>query len=188
MTLISFQYTKKLIIPLLMMFVSINVLSQVGDIYHLKSDDISGEVFDFKNLKGKKVIIVNTASKCMYTPQYKALQKLYEKYNKTGLEILAFPCNDFFNREPGTNKEISEFCSNKYNITFKVMSKIHCKGDKIHPVYKYLTTKDENGQADSEVKWNFQKYLIDEDGEISYIIPPGTKPDAKVVINWLENK
>lgn len=185
---INLNLMKKLILFVIILHISINVISQGSDFYHLKIKDINGEVFDFNKLAGKKIIIVNTASQCMYTPQYKALQKLYNKYKVDGLEIIAFPCNDFANREPGSNKEIAEFCTEKYSVTFPIMSKIHVKGDNIHPVYQYLTQKEKNGFADSEVRWNFQKYLINEEGKIEKIIKPRKRPYSSKIISWIEGK
>ncbi|MFC2096708.1 glutathione peroxidase [Bacteroidota bacterium] len=178
---------KKLIIISLLLSFSLNVLSQNNNLYSFQVKDINGEIFDLKTLKGKKVIIVNTASKCMYAPQLKTLQKLYKKYKKDGVEIIAFPCNDFYKREPGTNIEISEVYKKKYKITFPVMSKTHVKGDNIHPVYRFLTQKDRNGFDDTQVSWNFQKYLINRNGKIEKIIKPKTKPMSKEIINWIEN-
>jgi len=188
MMIINFNPTKKLIILVILLLISVNVVSQDVDIYHFKMKDINGDVFDFDKLKGKKIIIINTASKCMYTPQYRGLQKLYNKYNKDGLEIIVFPCNDFAKREPGSNKEIAEFCKRKYKVTFPIMSKIHVKGDNIHPVYQYLTQKEKNGFADSKVEWNFQKYLINKNGKIERIVKPGRKPYSRKIIAWIEGK
>lgn len=148
--------------------------------------DTYGNDFDLKQLKGKKVMVVNTASKCGLTPQYKKLQELYTKYKDDGFVIIAFPANNFGRQEPGTNKEIQEFCSSKYGIDFPIMSKISVKGSDIHPLYQWLTRKSENGILDAPVRWNFQKFLIDESGQIVKSIPPQIAPDAKQITNWIK--
>ncbi len=156
--------------------------------YDFKVETIDGEKFDFKSLKGKKVMIVNTASKCGLTPQYKDLEALYKQYGGEKFVIIGFPANNFMEQEPGTNADIKEFCSKNYGVSFPMMSKISVKGEDINPVYKWLTQKSENGVKDSEVKWNFQKYLIDEKGNLVDVIPPKEKPDTEKVTNWLASK
>lgn len=148
--------------------------------------DIKGDDYDLSQLKGKKVLVVNTASKCGLTPQYEDLEALYRKYRDEGLVIIGFPSNDFASQEPGTNAEIAAFCSEKYEVTFPMMSKISVKGDDIHPLYHWLTTAEENGVEDSKVAWNFQKYLIDEEGRLVAHVPPVKKPDNKQIISWIE--
>lgn len=149
--------------------------------------DINGADFALSQFKGKKVLVVNTASKCGLTPQYKELQELYEAYRSKGVEIVAFPANNFASQEPGTNKEILEFCTAEYSVTFPIMSKISVKGDDIHPLYKWLTTKEENLVEDSKVKWNFQKYLIDENGKLVRHFAPRIKPLNDKIIQSLTN-
>lgn len=156
--------------------------------YDFKVETIDGEEFDFKSLKGKKVMIVNTASKCGLTPQYKDLEALYKQYGNKNFVIIGFPANNFMEQEPGTNADIKEFCSKNYGVSFPMMSKISVKGEDMSPVYKWLTQKSENGVKDSEVKWNFQKYLIDEKGNLVDVIPPKEKPDTEKVTNWLASK
>lgn len=148
--------------------------------------DINLKPFDFSKLKGKKVMIVNTASKCGYTPQYEQLQLLYEKYHKKGLVIVGFPANNFRNQEPGTNEEIAEFCKLNYGVTFPMMEKISVKGDDMHPIYQFLTQKNKNGVLDSEVAWNFQKYLINEKGVLVKMIKHSTSPLDEEIIQWIE--
>lgn len=148
--------------------------------------DIDGKDFKLSSLKGKKIMIVNVASKCGYTPQYADLQALYLKYKDKNFEIIAFPANNFLKQEPGTNKEIKEFCTSNYQVTFKMMSKISVKGDDMAPIYKWLTQKAENGVMDSDVKWNFQKYLIDENGKLVKVISTKTSPNAKEITDWIE--
>jgi len=154
--------------------------------YDFKVSDIVGKEYDFSQLKGKKVMIVNTASKCGLTPQYEGLQKLYEEYGGEGFVILGFPANNFSNQEPGSNEEIQAFCNEKYDVTFPLMSKVSVKGDDQHPLYAWLTKKSLNGFADSEVSWNFQKYLIDEKGNLVKVVTPRTKPDDPVIVDWLK--
>jgi len=157
-------------------------------IYQFKVTDLSGNEFDFSKLKGKKIMIVNTASKCGNTPQYEKLQALYEKYKEDGFVIVGFPANNFLWQEPGTDSEIAAFCTQNYGVTFPMMSKISVKGSDMHEVYQFLTQKKRNGFKDSKVKWNFQKYLIDENGELVNVISPKTQPDTKEIISWIEGK
>ena len=154
-------------------------------IYTFKVEDLEGKEFDFASLKGKKIMIVNTASKCGLTPQYKDLQALYEEYKDKGLVIIGFPANDFMAQEPGSNEEIGAFCQKNYGVTFPMMSKISVKGKEMHPLYQFLTQKEQNGVQDSEVEWNFQKYLLNEKGELEKVISPKTKPNDKQVLEWL---
>lgn len=147
--------------------------------------DINGNDYPLSNLKGKKVLVVNTASKCGLTPQYEGLQELYEKYGGDNFEIIGFPANNFAKQEPGTNEEIAEFCSVNYGVTFPMMSKISVKGDDQHPLYKWLTTKSENGVEDSNVSWNFQKYMINEEGQLIGHFQPRTKPDHEDLVSWI---
>jgi glutathione peroxidase len=160
-------------------------LGNTQTIYDFKVTDINGETFDMATLKGKKVMIVNTASKCGLTPQYEELEKLYEQFKDSNFVIIAFPANDFMSQEPGTDEEIKSFCSVNYGVTFPVMSKISVKGKKMHPLYEFLTTKSLNGHSDNSVKWNFQKYLINEEGKLVMVISPSTKPMDPQILNWL---
>ncbi len=153
--------------------------------YSLKAKTIDGKDFSFADLKGKKVLVVNTASKCGNTPQYEDLEKLYQKYKDKNFIIIGFPANNFGRQEPGTNAEIKEFCTKNYGVSFPMMEKISVKGDDMDAVYKWLTQKELNGKRDSSVKWNFQKYMIDEKGNLVDIINPGDKPDSKELINWI---
>ena len=154
--------------------------------YDFKVKDIDGNDFDLSSLKGKKVLVVNTASKCGLTPQYKQLQSLFETYGGEKFTIIGFPANNFLRQEPGTNEEIAEFCEKNYGVTFQMMSKISVKGDDIHPLYKWLTSKSENGVLDSEVGWNFQKYLIDEKGNLVDMVSPRVKPDDEKIVGWIK--
>lgn len=155
------------------------------NIYQFKVEDLSGKQFDFANLKGKKIMIVNTASKCGLTPQYKDLELLYQKYKEKDFIIIGFPANNFAKQEPGTNEEIANFCTLNYGVTFPMMSKISVKGKDMAVIYQFLTQKSKNGFQDSEVEWNFQKYLINENGILDKIISPRILPTDESVINWI---
>ena len=133
-------------------------------------------------------MIVNTASKCGYTPQYKDLEELYSHFGGKDFVIIGFPANNFASQEPGSASEIREFCTKNYGVTFPMMEKISVKGDDMHPLYKWLTSKDKNGVMDSDVKWNFQKYLIDENGKLVDVLYSKEKPGSDKVIAWLSGK
>ncbi len=152
-----------------------------ASIYDFKVAGLTGGTIDFSKYKGKKILIVNTASECGYTPQYADLQATYEKY-KGKLVIVGFPANDFGKQEPGTNQEIEVFCKKNYGVTFPMAAKISVKGDEKAPIYVWLTEQKYNKLKDSEVKWNFQKYLIDEQGKLIAVFPHRMKPtDAEIV-------
>lgn len=157
-----------------------------SEFYDFVVKDINGKDFAFDQLKGKKVMIVNTASKCGLTPQYEDLQALYDMHVGHNFVILGFPANNFAKQEPGSNSEILEFCTEKYNVTFPMMSKISVKGDDIHPLYDWLTDKSKNKKEDSKVTWNFQKYIIDENGELVGHFSPKTKPLDSDILKLLE--
>ncbi|MEW6467422.1 MAG: glutathione peroxidase [Bacteroidota bacterium] len=156
--------------------------------YDFKVKDIEGKDFDFGTLKGKKVMIVNTASECGYTPQYADLQKLYEQYKDKNFVIIGFPANNFGGQEPGTNADIRQFCSKNFGVTFPMMEKISVKGDDTHEVYKWLTSKKRNGVSDAEVKWNFWKFLIDENGKWSKSLSSKVAPLDDEIVKWIEGK
>lgn len=178
---------KKTFYAIVMMMFPVAGFSQTTGFYDFKVKTLEGQDFDFSSLKGKKVMIVNTASNCGNTPQYKDLEALYEELNGE-LVIIGFPANNFGGQEPGTAAQIREFCSNKYGITFPMMEKISVKGDDMHPLYKWLTSKAENGVMDSQVTWNFQKYLIDENGNLVGMLNPKEKPDSEKTLTWLSAK
>jgi len=167
-------------------FLFITAINAQSSFYSYTVEDINGEPFALEQLKGKKVMVVNVASKCGYTKQYKQLQQIYTEYGGDDFVIIGFPANNFFQQEPGTNEEIKTFCSVNYGVTFPMMSKIEVKGKDQADIYEWLTTKELNGFEDSKVKWNFQKYLISADGQLEKIIKPGTKPDEEEVINWIK--
>jgi glutathione peroxidase len=171
----------------ILVIIPLTGFSQSDGFYSFKVKTLEGQDFDLSTLKGKKVMVVNTASKCGYTPQYEDLQVLYEQYRQK-LVIIGFPANNFGNQEPGTALEIRQFCTEKYNVTFPMMEKISVKGNDIHPLYKWLTSKEQNGVIDSEVKWNFQKYLIDENGKLVDVLYSKEKPGSKKVVEWLTAK
>lgn len=164
-----------------------NKTMSASNIYQFKVADLSGKEFDFATLKGKKVMIVNTASKCGLTPQYKDLEAIYKEYKDKGFVIVGFPANNFAAQEPGTSKEIAEFCELNYGVTFPMMDKISVKGNDMAPIYHFLTEKSKNGLQDSEVEWNFQKYLINEKGELVKVISPRTLPTDPEIINWIKS-
>ena len=154
-------------------------------IYPFKAEALSGGEFDFSKLKGQKVIIVNTASECGYTPQYEGLEQLHQKYNDR-VVIIGFPTNDFGGQEPGSNEQIAAFCQKNYAVTFPMMAKISVKGKQMHPLNQFLTQKTKNGLKDSDVEWNFQKYLINEKGELEKVLPSKVKPDDPQITSWIE--
>ena len=154
-------------------------------IYQFEVEDITGKAFPLSNLQGKKVMIVNTASKCGLTPQYKELEALYQQYKDKDFVIIGFPANNFLKQEPGTNEEIATFCQVNYGVSFPMMSKISVKGKDMHPLYQFLTQKSKNGIMDSKVSWNFQKYLIGKDGHLEKVIDPKTLPNDPEVIQWI---
>ncbi|HEX2969722.1 MAG TPA: glutathione peroxidase [Bacteroidales bacterium] len=174
---------KTVMVSLFSVILSVVSFSQTG-FYDFKVKTLEGDEFDFSSLKGKKVMIVNTASKCGFTPQYKELESLYEKYGDQ-LVIIGFPANNFASQEPGSNQDIRKFCTDNYGVKFPMMSKISVKGDDMSPIYKWLTSKNLNGVKDSEVKWNFQKYLIDENGKLVDIVDSKEKPDSQRILSWI---
>ncbi len=155
-------------------------------IYQFTVEDINGKPFALADLKGKKVMIVNTASKCGLTPQYKELEALYQQYKDRDFIIIGFPANNFLGQEPGSNEQIASFCSINYGVSFPMMSKISVKGKNMHPLYQFLTQKSKNGVEDSKVQWNFQKYLIGRDGKLEKVIAPKTLPSSDEVTQWIE--
>lgn len=150
-------------------------------------ETLQGETFDLSTLKGKKVLVVNTASECGLTPQYAQLQELYEKFGGENFEIVGFPSNDFAGQEPGSNDEIASFCQKNYGVTFPMMTKIQVKGDGQHPIYQWLTSKAQNGVGDYEVQWNFHKFLVDEEGRLVKDVAPQTAPIDPEIIDWINS-
>src|ERR1700730_12658572 len=154
-------------------------------VYDFKVPGLDGNTIDLAKYKGKKILIVNTASKCGFTPQYATLEKLYEKY-KDKLVIVGFPANNFAQQEPGTNKEISEFCTKNYGVTFPMAEKVDVVGDNIHHLFKYLTDEAKKmGVADPVIKWNFTKFLVDENGKLIAVFPSKVKPMDDEITKYL---
>jgi glutathione peroxidase len=178
---------KRLITMFLLTILSLTGFTQPSGFYGFRVRTLEGKDFDFASLKGKKVMVVNTASKCGFTPQYKDLEELYERYQGQ-LVIIGFPANNFLNQEPGTATEIRAFCTANYGVSFPMMEKISVKGNDMAPIYKWLTSKDQNGVMDSSVKWNFQKYLIDENGKLIDVIFSSEKPTSDKVTAWINSK
>jgi len=164
------------------------VQAQESTFYSFKTQTLEGDNFDFSQLKGKKVLVVNTASKCGFTPQYEDLEALYKQYGGDKFVIIGFPANNFLKQEPGTNEQIKEFCTKNYGVTFPMMHKISVKGDDMDPIYHWLTEKKLNGAMDSEVKWNFQKYLIDENGKLVDVVYSKEKPTSDKIVNWIKGE
>ncbi len=159
-----------------------------GASFHSESFEIKSleqKPIDFNDFKGKKMLLVNVASKCGFTPQYKELQELHEE-NKGNLVIVGFPCNQFGSQEAGSAGEIATFCERNYGVEFLITEKIDVKGDNQHPIFSWLTKKDENGLKNGGVKWNFQKYLLDEDGKLIDYFLSTTTPKSSKIMKWIE--
>lgn len=148
-------------------------------------NDINGNPFNLSALSGKKVLVVNTASECGLTPQYALLQELYETYGGESFEIIGFPSNDFGAQEPGSEQQIAAFCSENYGVTFPMMAKVAVKGGGIAPVYRWLTSASENGLSDYDVKWNFHKFLVDENGRLVGDVAPQISPVDEAILSWI---
>ncbi|MDX1941391.1 MAG: glutathione peroxidase [Saprospiraceae bacterium] len=155
-------------------------------IHQFKVAGIEGEEIDFAQFKGKKIMVVNVASECGFTPQYQQLQELYEEFQDK-LMIVGFPSNDFGGQEPGTNEEIRAFCTRRYGVSFPLTAKITIKGSNMHPVYQWLTQKTQNGVANSEVQWNFYKYLLDESGHLVKNFSSVVSPLDDEILGWLQS-
>ncbi|MDR1717859.1 MAG: glutathione peroxidase [Prevotella sp.] len=179
---------KQLTLALFFSLIMISMVQEDKTLHDFKVKDIDGKEFDFSSLKGKKVLVVNVASKCGLTPQYTKLQELYEKYKDKNFVIIGFPANNFNGQEPGTDEEIKTFCTLNYNVSFPMMSKIDVVGDNKAPIYKWLTEKAENGKLDAEVQWNFQKFMIDENGHLVDFVPPREDPFCDKIVKWIEQK
>lgn len=174
---------KQLTLLLLTLITTTTMAQQ--NFHQFKANTIDGQELDFSTLKGKKVLVVNVASKCGLTPQYESLQELYDKFGGEKFEIIGFPANNFMGQEPGANEEIAAFCQKNYGVTFTMMEKISVKGKDIHPIYEWLTQKSKNGMADAKVSWNFQKFLIDEEGNLVKSLSPQTSPVDDEILTWL---
>jgi glutathione peroxidase len=186
-------------LPLLLAAAAVLVLSAVraipadepakkpSSVLQFQVQDIDGKPVDLSKYKGEVLLIVNTASQCGFTPQYKGLESVYEKYKGQGFEVLAFPANEFGQQEPGTNPEIKNFCSSNYSVTFPLFSKIVVKGDGIHPLYRYLTSKETNPKFAGDITWNFAKFLVNRKGEVVARFEPKDRPDSEKVTKAVES-
>lgn len=175
-----------LIVALLILIFPAKMIAQSTSFHTFSARTIDGMVIDFKDFKGKKILVVNTASKCGLTPQYKELEELNQEYGGEHFMIIGFPANNFMNQEPGSDEDIKEFCEVNYGVTFQMMSKISVKDDDINPIYEWLTSKELNGVMDSEVTWNFQKYMVDEEGNLVDFASPRESPKSEKIIDWLK--
>lgn len=186
----------KQLLPLLLLFIActsatnkktteMEMTTAHQTIYDFKVPALDGSTIDFSAYKGKKILIVNTASQCGYTPQYEGLEKLYEAH-KDKLVIVGFPANNFGEQEPGTNAEIQQFCKKNYSVTFPMAAKVDVVGEKQHPLFSWLTNKQQNGVLDAEVKWNFTKFLVDENGKLLASFPSKVKPGDDQILNYLK--
>lgn len=171
-------------IRLLMLALPLLLLNP-SSIHRFKVSGIDGSTIDFSKFKGKKILIVNTASKCGYTPQYADLEKLYKAHGSK-LVIVGFPANNFGGQEPGSNSEINEFCKKNYGVSFVMAEKVSVKGEDMHPLFKWLTQKAENGVMDAEIRWNFTKFLLDEKGELLAVFPSKVNPTSEEVTRFLQ--
>jgi glutathione peroxidase len=176
----------KISVAFIVLLSIMNITIKAQGFYDLKSKTIDGKPFNFSDLKGKKVMIVNTASKCGFTKQYADLEQVYKEYKDKNFVIIGFPANNFGEQEPGSNGEIKEFCTKNYGVSFQMMEKISVKGEDMDPVYHWLTEKKLNGKMDSSVKWNFQKYLIDENGNLVDVFYSAEKPTSDKIVAWIK--
>ena len=174
------------ILMMAFLFVAVAALGHAASVYDYTPKSIDGQDAPLAAYKGKVLLLVNVASKCGFTPQYKGLEATYEEYKDKGLVIVGFPANNFMAQEPGTNEEIKTFCTRTYNVTFPMMSKISVKGDDKDDLYKYLTDKSAHPETGGDIKWNFTKFLVDRNGNIAARFEPQTKPDSPEVTAAIE--
>lgn len=170
------------------LIIALPAMAQSKSFYDFTVKTIDGKPFKLSELKGKKVLVVNVASKCGLTPQYAELQELYDQYKDKNFVIIGFPANNFMGQEPGSNEEIARFCSLNYDVTFPMMAKISVKGDDIAPLYQWLTEKKMNGKQDAPVQWNFQKFMVDENGQWVGFVTPKQSPFSDTIVTWIEKK
>lgn len=159
--------------------------AKIDSAYGFKVKSIDGSAIDLSAFKGKKILIVNTASNCGYTRQYEGLEALYKKY-KGQLVVIGFPANNFGGQEPGSNEEIQEFCTSKFSVTFPLASKVSVKGNDIDPLFKWLTNKSENGVLDASIGWNFNKFLLDENGKLLQHFSSNVEPMSDAITKYLK--
>ena len=179
---------KTFVLMMVSLLFAVSLEAQNKSFYDFTVKTIDGKDFPLSSLKGKKVLVVNVASKCGLTPQYAQLEKLYEKYKDKDFVIIGFPANNFMGQEPGTNEEIAQFCSLNYDVTFPMMAKISVKGKEIAPLYQWLTEKKLNGKEDASVQWNFQKFMIDENGNWVGFASPKESPFSEKIVSWIEKE
>lgn len=177
-----------IILTLITMSEITSAQEKTKNLYDFKATTIDGKPFDFSTLKGKRVLIVNTASECGYTYQYEDLEKMFKEFGSDKFTIVGFPSNEFGAQEPGVNADIRSFCTKNYGVTFPMMEKISVKGDTAHPLYQWLTKKELNGRLDAPVKWNFQKFMIDEKGNLVDVAYSKDKPYDDKILNWVKGK
>ncbi len=174
---------KTQILLIAVLILSVSLFAE--NFYSFEAKTIDGETIEMSEFAGKKLMVVNVASKCGFTKQYEDLQALYENYAGEDFEIIAFPANNFRNQEPGTDTEIKKFAAENFGVTFPMMSKISVKGEDIHPIYEWMTDPDEDGDAQYEIKWNFQKFLIDEEGNIVAVHGTKVNPLDDEIVTWI---
>ena len=179
---------KTFVLMMVSLLFAVSLEAQNKSFYDFAVKTIDGKEFSLSSLKGKKVLVVNVASKCGLTPQYAQLEKLYEKYKEKDFVIIGFPANNFMGQEPGSNEEIAQFCSLNYGVTFPMMAKISVKGKEIAPLYQWLTEKKLNGKEDASVQWNFQKFMIDENGNWVGFASPKESPFSEKIVTWIEKE
>ena len=179
---------KTYVLMMVSLLFAVSLEAQNKSFYDFAVKTIDGKEFSLSSLKGKKVLVVNVASKCGLTPQYAQLEKLYEKYKDKDFVIIGFPANNFMGQEPGSNEEIAQFCSLNYGVTFPMMAKISVKGKEIAPLYQWLTEKKLNGKEDASVQWNFQKFMIDENGNWVGFASPKESPFSEKIVTWIEKE
>ena len=155
--------------------------------YNIKVKTIYGEDFDLSTLKGKKLLVVNVASKCGFTTQYRQLEELYKEYKNQNFEVLAFPSSDFANQEYSNSQKITSLCQKNYGVTFLIFEKVSVKGKSKHPIYQWLTEKNKNGKKNVSVFWNFQKFAVDENGKWVDFFLPITSPKSKKIVKWINS-
>jgi glutathione peroxidase len=153
-----------------------------------KMKDIKGKELDLSQYKGKVVLLVNVASRCGYTPQYRGLEKLYEDYKDKGLVVIGIPANEFGKQEPGSNEQILEFCETNYKVTFPLLSKVVVKGEGMVPLYEYLTSKKNNPEHGGDIQWNFTKFLVGRDGQVKARFEPAVKPDSEEMVGVVQKE
>lgn len=179
---------KTFVLMMVSLLFAVSLEAQNKSFYDFTVKTIDGKDFPLSSLKGKKVLVVNVASKCGLTPQYAQLETLYEKYRDKDFVIIGFPANNFMGQEPGSNEEIAQFCSLNYDVTFPMMAKISVKGKEIAPLYQWLTEKKLNGKEDASVQWNFQKFMIDENGNWVGFASPKESPFSEKIVTWIEKE